>query len=482
MSKTRRIVIVVGILGLGILLLVFAGHRSQSRQRLQRYKAELRAKSEKLTFRELTAGQQQNTNLFAYVLTNAVAHMGQPRLIPGALELRKAVAPGRAAVSWKLDQPWNSVSAQAARVTWEDFAAEIDAVKEPLEQIRKAAEDPPAGGGPVTNLFAGPSIRFVALRTASQWLMAAAIRDLHERRLEDGLKNLEALGAMARVNREDCFLVSQMIRVAITGMGVAATWEALAADGWTDSQLERLQKIWEAVPLIDGLEKGILGERAVGGDIWELLHDSRRAGAWKDVLGQSSKPGLENFGASHILFPLYKFTSIDDDELFHLSTMQGAVESVRLLERRHPRTEAKQQFDQFGAKISSAFGSPFSRLRYWFSGMTIPNCTRAFEMALRNETDRQLLVTAIAIRRYQLRYGHAPANIESLSLEFLAAVPYDPMSGKELGYRLNGQGGFALYSVGEDGKDDGGSVVPLASTNKFGFWETKDAVWPVPAN
>jgi hypothetical protein len=369
-----------------------------------------------------------------------------------------------------------------ARSGWDDFARELEAVKQPLAEIRKAAEDPPAGVGPITNLFGKPAISYVALRTASQWLMGAAICHLHEGRHEDALKDLEALAAMARVNRDDYFLVSQMIRVAITGLGVAATWEALAADGWTEAQLERLQKAWEAVSLVEALEKGIVGERAVGGDLWMMLHDPARSAKWKDILAVSSKPGLESFVSDHVLFPLYKFSSIDDDELFHLTTMQEAVEATRLLAQRHPRADIKKHFDQLNNKFGIAFSNPSSRLHYWFSGMTIPNCTRAFETALRNETERQLLVAAIAIKRYQLLHGHAPASLDALTPEFLTVAPYDPMSGKALGYRPGGEGGFVLYSVGEDGKDDGGSAVPWAATNRFGLWETKDAVWPVPAN
>jgi hypothetical protein len=479
MSKTRRIVIVVGILGLGILFLTLAGHRSQSRQRLQKYKAELRAKGEKLTFKELTAGQLPNTNQFAFIVTNAVAKLGQQRLVPGTLELRKAVTPGRAVVAWKLDQPpWGT----AAKSGWEDFTREIEGLKEPLEQIRKAAEDPPAGSGPITNLFGKPAISFVALRIASQWLMGAAICELHEGRKEEALKNLEALAGMAQVNRADYFLVSQMIRIAITGLGTSTTWEALAADGWTDAQLERLQMAWERVPLIEGLAKGMLGERAVGGDLWIMLHDPARSGKWHEVVGVSYTHGLGSFAADHVFLPIYKFTSIDEDEFFHLSTMQEAVEAVRKLERRQPRADVKKQLDQFGAKISTIFGNPVSRFRYLFSAISIPNFSRAVETALRNETDRQMLLTAIAIKRYELRHGRVPVDIEALAPAILTVIPYDPMSGKALGYRQNGDGGFVLYSVGEDGKDDGGSATPLASTNKFGLWETKDAVWPMPAN
>jgi hypothetical protein len=43
-------------------------------------------------------------------------------------------------------------------------------------------------------------------------------------------------------------------------------------------------------------------------------------------------------------------------------------------------------------------------------------------------------------------------------------------------------GSFVLYSVGTDGKDDGGETALLPSkTNVRMLWERKDYVWPAPA-
>ena len=99
-------------------------------------------------------------------------------------------------------------------------------------------------------------------------------------------------------------------------------------------------------------------------------------------------------------------------------------------------------------------------------------------VAVRAETERALTLAAIAVKRYQLRHGAPPPSLEALTPEFLPALPYDPMSGKALCYRLEPNGGFLLYSVGEDGKDDGGDP-GAASGNTYGLWEGRDAVWPV---
>ena len=58
------------------------------------------------------------------------------------------------------------------------------------------------------------------------------------------------------------------------------------------------------------------------------------------------------------------------------------------------------------------------------------------------------------------------------------------MDGKPLRYRRKEDGTFWLYSVGENGKDDGGDGSPpptyLASTFKT-WYKMRDAVWPAPA-
>ena len=53
------------------------------------------------------------------------------------------------------------------------------------------------------------------------------------------------------------------------------------------------------------------------------------------------------------------------------------------------------------------------------------------------------------------------------------------MSGRSLAYRLKPAGGWLLYSVGEDGRDDNGDPTPPPGTNSAaGLWDGRDAVWP----
>lgn len=100
------------------------------------------------------------------------------------------------------------------------------------------------------------------------------------------------------------------------------------------------------------------------------------------------------------------------------------------------------------------------------------------------EVEREMVVTAMALRRHQLRLGMFPESLRALVPAFLQEVPRDFMDGQPLRYKLQPAGQFLLWSVGEDFKDGGGYPSPLTppGTNEAPNWlEGRDWVWPQAA-
>ena len=178
----------------------------------------------------------------------------------------------------------------------------------------------------------------------------------------------------------------------------------------------------------------------------------------------------------HLYLPAYKLIGIDEDELFYLKSMQESIAALRLVRRHRPWPEANQGVIKAVARVNQV-ASTLDRFRFFISMMGIPNYTKAGERAVHTETERQMTLAAIALKRYQLRHGTLPPSLEALVPELLPTVPYDYMSAKPLGYRLKADGTYVLYSVGEDGKDDGGDPTPPPGTPP-GLWGGRDAVWP----
>jgi hypothetical protein len=102
---------------------------------------------------------------------------------------------------------------------------------------------------------------------------------------------------------------------------------------------------------------------------------------------------------------------------------------------------------------------------------------------MRGDTERSIVICAIALKRYLLRHRKFPSSLELLVPEFVSSVPVDYMDGGPLKYRLNSDGSFTLYSVGDDGKDDGGDAeLSPGKSSTRNLWDRKDFVWPAPAS
>ncbi len=75
----------------------------------------------------------------------------------------------------------------------------------------------------------------------------------------------------------------------------------------------------------------------------------------------------------------------------------------------------------------------------------------------------RLLTAELAVRCYQSEKGNLPTNLEQLVPRYLQRIPLDPFSNRPLIYRPHGTP-WLLYSVGEDGVDDGGKPVTRSAS------------------
>jgi hypothetical protein len=73
----------------------------------------------------------------------------------------------------------------------------------------------------------------------------------------------------------------------------------------------------------------------------------------------------------------------------------------------------------------------------------------------RGTTQFALTRLAFALGAYRADHGAYPAKLADLAPKYVARVPKDIFSDSELHYRSEG-GGYLLYSVGPNGKDDSG--------------------------
>lgn len=88
----------------------------------------------------------------------------------------------------------------------------------------------------------------------------------------------------------------------------------------------------------------------------------------------------------------------------------------------------------------------------YFAEMFTPLRASLLSSYLSNRARRRLMIVHLMLRVYRLQHGDYPNTLHALKLDELLI---DPFSGKELVYKREEER-YRLYSVGRDGKDDGG--------------------------
>ena len=110
---------------------------------------------------------------------------------------------------------------------------------------------------------------------------------------------------------------------------------------------------------------------------------------------------------------------------------------------------------------------------YRMTASELPSILPVIQRSFLAESSKSVAVVAIALERYRRKFGAYPDSLNRLIPDYLNEVPVDWMNGKPVRYRLEEDGQFRLWSVGEDGIDAGG-----ISSGGTGWMRGVDMVWP----
>src|SRR5262249_12971057 len=90
-----------------------------------------------------------------------------------------------------------------------------------------------------------------------------------------------------------------------------------------------------------------------------------------------------------------------------------------------------------------------------FVGLLVPSLRKVQDASERLEQTQRNLHVAFALGIFHRQEGRYPKTLDALTPRYLAEVPTDIFSGNALIYRPNDKG-YLLYSVGVNGRDEGG--------------------------
>jgi hypothetical protein len=502
MKLTKRKVLFAGIVGP---LLVVAGflviEHFRGTHGLDRELQLLRAQGEAVDVPALTPPSSPAGLDGGWVFLSAVGHLGRLNIndVPSPW---RGLTWGKARVATR-EKAWQrSLQPNATNLlTVEELAQTLETAKPDLVTIRDVLNR--------TNFcfdvrysLNSTWLHLAPSRSASQWLRVASFERLVAGDLEGSLANLEALAALPRCQAEERLLISQLVALAEVDRGVSAIWEALQTPGWTEPQLARLQAAWAAgTNYAVAMARSFEMERAMDREMFEGMTLARL-----DALLGFAGVGVTGGGAAttrlqqhldalreaghrafhrHVYLPLWSFAWSGQDEVRLLHQWTVSLQALREMASAHSFASIKARIppasdDDTPPKSVRGY---YDRCRYPVSLSLGESPWRALGKLAMVETMRQIALTAIVLRRYQLRHGQPAPDLRALVPEFLPAVPVDPMDGQPLRYRLKPDGGSLLYSVGEDSVDNGGEPTPTdpSSSSSFSMYRGRDLVWPAPA-
>jgi hypothetical protein len=226
-------------------------------------------------------------------------------------------------------------------------------------------------------------------------------------------------------------MVSQLVRMVCHGIASSLVVELLTDAGFSEEDLARLQEDFAAVSYDDGVQAAMIGERALG---IQVFQDPAKA--------------FEALGDERLRDQL----PCNDDFLLYIDLMSEIVAAAKLDDPE--RLRAAEQWEDRYEAIFDDVGA-VTKNRYLFTSLLTPAMSVMFQATSRHGAVNRSTVTWIALERYRRKHGALPEKLEQLVPEFLDEVPADPFDGRPLRYLIR-DGKPVIYSVGKNRVDDGG--------------------------
>ncbi len=227
-------------------------------------------------------------------------------------------------------------------------------------------------------------------------------------------------------------IVSQLVCTACKGLAVSSLERLINRAQFTDEQLVELAQTISNAEDRSTLSWAIAGERCMGISIFKNPASVNSASFGKKML---PAPILE----------LYKAIGLADKEaIIYLDLMNDYMETIRL-----PIHQRQKAVDTIDAKLKATSKT------YLLLHEFMPAFSRIITINIRSIAHLRTARVALAIQRYRLATDNLPDTLANLVPTYLDVVPKDPFDGRSLRYEKL-ETGFVVYSIGEDGRDDGG--------------------------
>ena len=268
---------------------------------------------------------------------------------------------------------------------------------------------------------------------------------------EQAVDSITSTFGLARSLSKEPIIVSQLVRIACQAYAVSAMEHAINKTEFTDEQFVNLSQSLVNAEDPCAMTRAFAGERCMGLSAYKMP-----AAQILQVL-YLFDDHTHLFGVLAIW--LYRFVGLADmDLIVYTNVMNDYLKAIQLPP--HKSLDAVDVIEENIKEISKIH----ILLRF------MPGFSRCTTIDVRNAAQLRTAQTGLAIQRYRLATGKLPDSLAELVPTYLDAVVKDPFDGKDLRYKKL-ETGFVVYSIGEDGSDDGGKERPRKRTGPPASWD-----------
>ncbi len=311
------------------------------------------------------------------------------------------------------------------------------------------------------------------LKSCATELGLRAVAELQNNQSDAALADVKLILRLSDAPRQEPFLISHLVLVAITEIAIQSIYEGLATHRWSDAQLTELDAALARLDLLAGYRTAMRGELVLC-EIGDTEYLRRHPGEIQNIGFYDGDRGVQapssSFGqAIAYLIPSGWF-------------YQNEFRCVRMItEYLIPVVDVNHQVISPAAmrEANRVLQSETKTLTPYnlLERMLVPGISSAVKRFAWAQASVDLARTAIALERYRLARGEFPESLDALLPQFVAQVPHDVIGGQPLHYRRTSDGRFVLYSVGWNETDDGGVVVFKQGSTPSVDLDKGDWVW-----
>jgi len=285
------------------------------------------------------------------------------------------------------------------------------------------------------------------------------------------------MARLCQANLNDPFLISLLVAAADATALCGSAWELCDAQAGTVDEFARLETALSALDFHQASLRAFRSELAAALNTLQFIqrHPSSGPDLFQiiDNNGQSKGNALGSIAARAL--PIGYFDA--SAAVLAESEFKYLVKPLR----DHGWQEARQAARDWEKEIVEMKSKIWTHPTYIMVALIAPAVNQIVHKVAYTQSVVNQALIACALERYRIEKGAYPDSLDGVKLADGKPLPLDVMNNKPMGYRKTADGKYALWSVGFDGKDDGGKrVLDEKKPESTKFSDTKyvgDWVW-----